>query len=133
MTGTASAAAYYLEAVYNAKSVDGALSDKHLRLYDNAQDAKEHHGWCYVPGDRAHRGSSWSCTVVGRSGTYNGSFGTVRLRHYSDGQSWTANGKTSRIYKTAQYKGQRPYCLYLGILKPGAGPNYTVYLCAYWV
>ncbi|WP_114773929.1 hypothetical protein [Lentzea flaviverrucosa] len=132
MNGTASAATYYLEKVYNANSGGGTLGDKHLRLYDNAQDAKNHEGWCYVPGDRAHRSNSWSCTVIGRSGTYNGSFNGVILKTYSNGQYVTTNGKINRAYKKAQYNGQRPYCLPQGVVPVGADDNYRSYLCAYW-
>lgn len=132
---TSFAADYALLRVVKANSGDYSLGDKHLRLYENVKETNAgRDGWCSVPGDRAHRGSSWSCTVKDTSFPVPNSdvMGFV-LKNFHDGDRMNVNGRMVTAYKKQPRPDWRPYCSHRGYFQQGATEGYHVYICAYFV
>lgn len=132
---TATAADYTLVDVVNARSSRAALEDKNLRLYENVKEVNQgRDGWCYVPGNKNHRNSSWSCTVRSTSFTVpNERITGVKLQTYSDGDRVKVNGRAAIARKTRPASGDFPYCDYIDLRKEGVDYVYHVYLCAYFI
>ncbi|RDI19319.1 hypothetical protein [Lentzea flaviverrucosa] len=117
----ASAATYYQYGVY-----DDVLKDRVIRAYVNEEDAKQHNGWCYVPGNSAHRKTSWSCTV---KKTKNAPDPLIMAPR--SGEWMQFGGKWHRAELKQPSAGYLPYCYPSYYENPGGVR--PAYYCAYWV